>query len=177
MQSEFISLIETEMNNAKMGKPAYIIAKMNSLVEDTLVKKLYEASRAGVKIDLIVRGTCSVVTGVKKLSENIRMISIIDRFLEHARVYIFCNGGNEKIYLASSDWMNRNLHNRVECAFPVFDENIKKEIKDIINIQLTDNVKARLIDMNDDNKYVQNSNPPTRAQVAIYDYLKNKYNP
>lgn len=177
MQSEFISLIETEMNNAKMGKPAYIIAKMNSLVEDTLVKKLYEASRAGVKIDLIVRGTCSVVTGVKKLSENIRMISIIDRFLEHARVYIFCNGGTEKIYLASSDWMNRNLHNRVECAFPVFDENIKKEIKDIINIQLTDNVKARLIDMNDDNKYVQNSNPPTRAQVAIYDYLKNKYNP
>ena len=176
MDKQFISFIDNEIKNVKEGKPAYIIAKMNSLVEDSIVKKIYDASRAGVKIDLIVRGTCSVVPGVPKLSENIRIISIIDRFLEHARIFIFANGGKEKIYLASSDWMNRNLHNRIECAFPIYDEKIKKEIRDIINIQLSDNTKARLIDVDYDNKYVSNDNKPkVRAQIDTYEYLKNKY--
>ncbi len=175
MQKQFIELIDAEIKNAKEGKISYIIAKMNSLVEDSVVKKIYDASKAGVKIDLIVRGTCSVVAGVPKLSENIRIISIIDRFLEHARIFIFANAGDEKIYLASSDWMNRNLHNRIECAFPIYDSAIKKEIRDIINIQLQDNVKARLIDIDYDNKYVSNDKPETRAQMATYEYLKNKY--
>ena len=141
----------------------------------SIVKKIYDASKAGVKIDLIVRGTCSVVPGVPKLSENIRIISIIDRFLEHARIFIFANGGQEKIYLASSDWMNRNLHNRIECAFPIYDENIKREIRDIINIQLSDNTKARLIDIEYDNKYVTNDKPKVRAQMDTYEYLRKKY--
>jgi len=175
MDKQFIALIDTEIKNVKEGKPAYIIAKMNSLVEDNIVKKIYDASRAGVKIDLIVRGTCSVVPGVPKLSENIRIISIIDRFLEHARIFIFANGGNEKVYLASSDWMNRNLHNRIECAFPIYDTKIKEEIRDIINIQLNDNTKARLIDIDYDNKYVTNDKPKVRAQTRTYEYLKNKY--
>lgn len=175
MQKQFIELIDTEIKNAKEGKTAYIIAKMNSLVEDSIVKKIYDASKAGVKIDLIVRGTCSVVPGVPKLSENIRIISIIDRFLEHARIFIFANGGQEKIYLASSDWMNRNLHNRIECAFPIYDENIKQEIRDIINIQLSDNTKARLIDIEYDNKYVTNDKPKVRAQMDTYEYLRKKY--
>lgn len=175
MAKQFGDMIEQEIKNAKAGKPAYIIAKMNSLVEDNLVKKLYEASRAGVKIDLIIRGTCSIVPGITNLSDNIRLISIIDRFLEHARVYIFCNNNKVKMYLASSDWMRRNLHNRIECAFPVYDDDIKKEIMDIINIQLNDNTKARLIDKDFDNKFVRDGKPQVRAQVDIYNYLKNKY--
>lgn len=175
MGKQFLDLVDREIKCAKAGKPAYIIAKMNSLVEDNLVKKLYDASRAGVKIELIVRGVCSVVPGVPGLSENIRVISILDRLLEHARVYIFANEGHEKIYLASADWMNRNLYNRIECAFPLFDEAVRKEIRDIIDIQLRDNTKARLIDRDYDNKFVQNDNEPVRAQTATYQYLLEKY--
>ncbi len=175
MAKQFLDFIDVEIKNSKEGKPAYIIAKMNSLVEDNLVKKLYDASKAGVKIDLIVRGTCSVVPGVVNLSENIRVISILDRLLEHARVYIFGNAGNEKIYLASADWMSRNFYNRIECAFPIYSESIKQEIRDIINIQLADNTKSRLIDRDYDNKFVSNGNPKVRAQDSTYDYLKTKY--
>nr|MBP9187175.1 RNA degradosome polyphosphate kinase [Bacteroidia bacterium] len=114
--------------------------------------------------------------GIPGLSENIRVISIVDRFLEHARVYIFANDGNEKIYLASADWMTRNLFNRIECGFPIYDDNIRTELRDIINIQLSDNVKARIIDSDFDNKFVTNDGPPVRAQFAIYEYLKQKYN-
>jgi polyphosphate kinase len=148
---------------------------MNSLVDDGMVKKLYEAGKAGVRIDLIIRGICSLIPGVKGLSENIRVISIIDRFLEHARVFIFANGGQEKMYLSSADWMGRNLYNRVESAFPVFDVNIQSELRDIINIQLRDNTKARLIDSDYDNKYVRNELPAVRAQFETYEYLRKKY--
>jgi polyphosphate kinase len=176
MLKEFIKLIDTEITNAKSGKPAYIIAKMNSFTEDTIVRKLYDASRAGVKIDLIVRGTCAIVPGVKGLSETIRVISIIDRLLEHARIFIFANGGQEKIYLSSADWMQRNIFRRIECAFPIYDEHIKKEIKDIIAIQLRDNCKARIIDADFDNKYVGGNEVDMahRAQYEIYAYLSSK---
>jgi polyphosphate kinase len=177
MLKQFLALIDKEIQNKKAGKEAYIIAKMNSLMEESIVKKLYEASRSGVKIDLIVRGLCGLVPGIKGLSEHIRITSIIDRHLEHARVFIFANGGNEKMYLSSADWMQRNLHRRIECAFPIFDESIKQEIKDIIHIQLSDNCKARRIDIDYDNKYVDaGQNEVVRSQYATYAYLRKKYN-
>ncbi len=175
MYKSFEQLIEAEIKNARAGKPAYIIAKMNSLLDEAIIKKLYDANKAGVKIQLIIRGICAIVPGIPNLSENISVISIIDRLLEHARVYVFCNNGNEKVYLASADWMTRNLFNRIECGFPILDEEVKKELMDIIHIQLNDNVKARIIDSAFDNKYVVNEKPPVRAQYAIYDYLKKKY--
>jgi polyphosphate kinase len=177
MQPQFVQLIENEIRNKRAGRPAYIIAKMNSLLDETIVRKLYEASRAGVQIDLIVRGICAVVPGVKGLSENIRIISIIDRYLEHARVFIFAHGGDEKTYLSSADWMHRNLFKRIECAFPIYDKTIQQEIRDIINIQLMDNCKARIIDSDYDNKFKPRETDETihRAQYDTYAYIKNKY--
>lgn len=175
MFKRFEHAIDQEIKNAKLGKKAYIIAKMNSMLDEAMINKLYEASKAGVKINLIVRGICAIVPGIKGLSDNIEVISIIDRYLEHARVYIFCNDGDEKMYLASADWMTRNLFNRVECGFPIYDNKIKRELRDIIDIQLHDNTKARIIDSDFDNKFVKNNGPHIRAQYAIYDYLKNKY--
>jgi polyphosphate kinase len=176
MLNEFIKLIDKEIHNSKAGKEAYIIAKMNSLTDETAIKKLYDASRAGVKISLIIRGICSLVPGIKGLSENITVKSIIDRYLEHARIFIFANDGKETIYLSSADWMQRNLFRRVEVAFPIFDNQIKEEINDIITIQLRDNTKARIIDSDFDNKY--DSNKPDishRAQYETYAYLSQKY--
>lgn len=175
MFKKFEESIDHEIKNARQGKRAYIIAKMNSLLDEAIIKKLYEANKAGVRIDLIIRGICAIVPGIPGLSQHIRVTSIIDRFLEHARVYIFCNDGDEKVYLASADWMTRNLFNRVECGFPIYNEEVKQELRDIINIQLNDNVKARMIDSDFDNKYVTLDGPRIRAQYAIYEYLKNKY--
>ncbi|MES2559645.1 MAG: polyphosphate kinase 1 [Bacteroidota bacterium] len=174
LAKQFMELIDKEVANAKSGKPAYIIAKMNSLMDDGVVRKLYEANRAGVNIKLIIRGICTLVPGVKGLSENIEVVSIIDRLLEHARVFIFANGGDEKMYLSSADWMTRNLYRRIECAFPVFDENCRQQIKDIIEIQLKDNTKARVIDHDFDNKYVHriSGSKAIRAQYETYEYLK-----
>jgi polyphosphate kinase len=176
MAKQFAALIDIEIANARAGKTAYIIAKMNSLIDEQIIRKLYEAGKAGVQIDLIVRGICGIVPGIAGLSDNIRVRSIIDRFLEHARVYIFANGGHEKIYLASADWMTRNLHHRIESGFPIFDEEIKKEIRHIIKLQLIDNIKARVIDSDYDNKYAgTDTEVKYRAQLDIYHYLKNKY--
>ncbi|MFA7379779.1 MAG: polyphosphate kinase 1 [Bacteroidia bacterium] len=173
MKNEFLKLVENEIKLAKHGKPASIILKMNSLVDEVMIKKLYDASRAGVKIQLIIRGVCCLVPGVKKLSENVEVISIIDRYLEHARVYIFGNEGKEKMFLSSADWMQRNLNNRIEVAFPIHDRSIQKQIKDIINIQLKDNCKARIIDKSQSNHYkAQDNQNPIRAQYAIYSYIK-----
>lgn len=177
MFKSFEQLIDNEIKNARAGKPAYIIAKMNSLLDEAIVKKLYDANKAGVKIQLIIRGICAIVPGIPNLSEHISVISIIDRFLEHARVYVFCNNGEEKVYLASADWMTRNLFNRIECGFPILDKEVKKELMDMIHLQLADNVKARIIDSDFDNKYVINNNPNIRAQYAIYEYLQKKYGP
>ncbi|RYY32269.1 MAG: polyphosphate kinase 1 [Sphingobacteriaceae bacterium] len=168
-------LVDTEMKNAKAGKPAYMIFKMNSLADEQLIAKLYQASNAGVKIQMIVRGMCCLVPGVKGYSENITVISIVDKYLEHARVHIYCNGGDELIYLTSADFMSRNIDNRVEVGFPVYDEQLKKEVRDIIDIQLADNTKAREINAANSNKYHKTrTDVAHRAQIEIYNYLKTK---
>src|ERR1700743_1838767 len=168
-------LIDNEIKNAKAGKPAYMILKMNSLADERMVEKLYQASNAGVKIKMIIRGMCCLIPGMKGYSENIEVISIVDKYLEHSRVHIYCNGGNELIYLTSADFMTRNIDNRVEVGFPILDEELKKEIREIINIQLEDNTKAREINSHNNNKYHKtNSDIPCRAQIDIYNYLKHK---
>lgn len=172
MKRRFLEMIETEIQNKKSGKQAYIIAKMNSLVDNDVIKKLYDASRAGVKIQLIVRGVCSLVPNVIGLSENINVISIIDRYLEHARVYIFCNNGNELVFLSSADWMSRNLNNRIECGFPILDDEIKNKIKSIINFQLNDNCKARVINEHGENDFkLIDCKDKNRSQIESYNYL------
>jgi len=170
-------LIDTEIRNAKAGKEAYMILKMNSLADEQLIAKLYQANNSGVKIRMIVRGMCCLIPGVKGYSENIEVISIVDKYLEHSRVHIYCNGGNELLFLTSADFMTRNIDNRVEVGFPVYDETLRKEIRDIINIQLSDNTKAREINSHNTNKYHKtNTEVPCRAQIDIYNYLKNKNN-
>lgn len=169
-------LIDNEIKNAKAGKQAYMIFKMNSLADEQLIAKMYQANNAGVKIQLIVRGMCCLVPGIKGYSENIDVISIVDKYLEHSRVHIYCNGGNELIFLTSADFMSRNIDSRVEVGFPVYDEKLKKEVRDIINIQLHDNTKAREINEHNTNKYHKTGTEvPTRAQIDIYNYLKSKY--
>jgi polyphosphate kinase len=168
-------LIDNEIKNAKAGKPAYMVLKMNSLADEQLIIKLYQASNAGVKIQMIIRGMCGLVPGVKGYSENIEVISIVDKYLEHARVHIYGNGGNEQIYLTSADFMTRNIDSRVEVGFPIYDEVLKKEVRDIINIQLSDNTKAREINSLNSNKYHKTrADIPVRAQIDIYNYLKSK---
>lgn len=176
MRKKLSSLIDGEMEQARRGKQAYMILKMNSLSDENMILKLYAASRAGVQIQLIVRGMCCLVPGVKGFSENIVVRSIVDRYLEHARVSIFCNGGNELVYLSSADWMTRNLDRRVEVAFPIWDERIRKEIRDIIDIQLSDNTKAREMKASEMWKYAKRKQDDQcrRAQTDIYQYLKQK---
>ena len=170
----FEKLVKKEIKLAKAGKKAYIILKMNSLEDRGMIEKLYEASCAGVQIKLIIRGMCCLVPGIKNLSENIEIVSVIDRFLEHARVYIFGNGGKERMYLASADWMTRNLDRRVEVVFPIYDRDIFQELRDIIDLQLADNLKARVINKAQDNLYVTSDKAPIACQIAIYEKLKKK---
>jgi len=168
-------LIDNEIKNAKAGKKAYMVFKMNSLADEQMIAKLYQASNAGVKIQMIIRGMCCLIPGIKGFSENIEVISIVDKYLEHARVHIYCNGGDELIYLTSADFMTRNIDNRVEVGFPIYDAGLRKEIRDIINIQLSDNTKAREITGSSINKYHRTkADTLTRAQIDIYTYLKNK---
>jgi polyphosphate kinase len=171
MRPAFISMIDTEIENAKNGKEAWILAKMNSLVEENVIAKLYEASQAGVKIRMIVRGICCLIPGKKGVSENIEVISIIDKFLEHTRAYIFNNNGENKTYLSSADWMGRNLNRRIEVAFPIYDKDIRKIIKDTLEIQWSDNVKARIIDGKYDTTFRKFSLPAIRSQDETYSYL------
>lgn len=174
MRQTFTNLIDNEIKNAQKGKPASMILKMNSLEDSKIIRKLYEANKAGVKIDLIVRGICRLVPGIKGLSDNISVISIVDRFLEHARVYIYNNNGNELIYLASADWMKRNLSRRIEVGFPINDPKLKKEIKEVIALQLKDNTKARIINQKQNNKYKQTkSKKQIRSQYKTYEYYEN----
>jgi len=175
MRKKFVSLINNEIKNAEKGKPAYIYIKLNSLSDEEIVKKLYEASKAGVKIKIIVRGICSLVPGINGLSENIEVYSLVDRFLEHARVFIFANGGKEQYYISSADLMVRNLDYRVEVATPVYDENLQRILKKIIEMQLKGNVKLRVINEKQDNSYRKaDGEEPFRAQIEIYNYFKNK---
>ena len=140
-----------------------------------MIAKLYEASQAGVKIKLIIRGICSLIPQRKGWSENIEAISILDRFLEHARVFIFHNNGDEKIYMSSADWMVRNLSYRIEATFPIYDENLKKEVKEFIDIQLNDNTKARILNEDQSNPYHKlDSDISIRSQVETYYHIKRK---
>jgi polyphosphate kinase len=170
----FLYHIDHEIKNARRGKKAYMIIKMNSLVDEEMMDKLYEASQAGVTIKLIIRGICSLKPGVPGLSENIEAISIVDKFLEHSRIFYFYHGGNERVYISSADWMVRNLDRRIEVTCPVYDPEIKRELKKMLRIQLQDNVKARILDDVQNNKYVQNNEKRVRAQDAYYYYLKRR---
>ena len=174
-RKKFIQLIEHEIVNAKHGKPAGIFLKLNSLIDEEMIAKLYQASNAGVKIRIIVRGICALVPGVVGMSENIEAISIVDRFLEHSRIYVFENGGEPMYYISSADWMARNLDTRIEISCPIYDPVLQKEIKDILDIQWSDNVKARLINSQQSNQYrASTSTVKIRAQEKIYQYLKKK---
>lgn len=176
MRKIFSSLIKNEISNARKGKSAYIILKLNSLSDADMIKKLYKASQAGVKIKLLIRGICSLVPGKKKMSENIEVISIIDKYLEHSRVFIFCNKGKEKYFISSADWMTRNLDYRSEIAVPIYDDEIRAELSQIIAIQLNDNVKARILNRKQENIYKSgDTTVKVRAQEEIYRFLKQRH--
>lgn len=173
-QSKLFSLIDKEIENAKLGKPAYMKIKLNSISSYVMVDKLYEASRAGVKIQMIIRGICCLVPGIEGMSENIEVISIVGKFLEHTRLLVFCNNNDPKFYISSADWMTRNIDNRVEVTCPIYDPDIKQELLDIFEICWSDNVKARIINETQDNVYRRNDLPRVRAQFATYDYYLKK---
>ncbi|GGG56893.1 polyphosphate kinase [Croceivirga lutea] len=173
-QNVFTKLIDNEIANALVGKEAFIRIKMNSFTSYKMVDKLYEASRAGVKVQLIIRGICCLIPGVKGMSENIEAISIVDKFLEHPRVFIFANEGDTKVYISSADWMTRNIDYRVEVGCPIYDEDVKQELLDTFELSWKDNEKARVFSAKHDNAYRNNNNPKLRSQFAIYDYYKKK---
>lgn len=173
-ESTFTRLIQQEISNAKAGKEAYIRIKMNSFTSYKMIDKLYKASQEGVKIDLIIRGINCLIPGVKGMSENIRAISIVDKFLEHTRMFIFANGGDPKVYISSADWMTRNIENRVEVGVPIYQENLKTELMEVFDIYWSDNQKARVFSAKQDNAYRKNKKEPLRAQFALYDYYKSK---
>lgn len=175
LRRELNRLISKEIKNARDGRPAYITLKMNSISDEELIGRLSDAAKAGVEVKLIVRGIYCLLSENKKFKVPIKAISIIDEYLEHARVFIFHNGGKEKVYISSADWMVRNIDHRVEATCPILDENIKKVLKNILQIQLSDNVKARILDNDLSNRYVrEKSQKKVRSQVEIYNYLHQK---
>ncbi len=174
-RSRFIKLIDREITHALAGRKTHIKLKMNSLSDFEMIDKLYEASRAGVKIQLEVRGICSLIPGIPGMSENIEAISIVDNYLEHSRIYIFGNAGQTEVYISSADFMTRNLDGRVEVTCPIYDQEIKNELIDNFDIGWKGNVKARYHSYKLDNKYrVRNHNPVFRAQLETYKYYQSK---
>lgn len=177
LRKELIKMINHEIKQAKNKKKACISLKMNSLSDEVLIEKLYEAAREGVEIKLIVRGIFCMYSESKKFKRPLQAISIVDEYLEHARIFIFHNTGKEKVYISSADWMIRNLDHRVEATCPVLNKNIQVTLKKIFDIQLSDNVKARVLDNELSNEYVKaDKNKKIRSQVEIYNYLYNKEN-
>jgi polyphosphate kinase len=173
LRSKLYELIDHEISTAKKGEVARMTLKFNSLEDKEIILKLYEASTAGVTIQLIVRGICCLVPGIPGFSDNITVFSIVDRFLEHARVFIFHHSGEELMYLSSADWMERNLSFRIETTFPVYDNAIRQEIHTLIDLQLNDNVKARIIDKENRNEYRRSGlDIPVRAQLETYFHFK-----
>lgn len=168
----FVKLINQEIKNAKQGLEAEIILKLNNLVDQEMIKKLYDASKQGVKVNLIIRGICSLVPGVKNLSENIQVISVVDRFLEHSRILYFKNNGEDVLYISSADWMTRNLDNRIEVSCPIYDEDHKATLLQMLRIHLADNVKGRTLDVERYNEYMPQKGKAIRSQVEVYNYLK-----
>ena len=172
LRNKMTQLIDNEIKNAKAGKKAYIDIKLNNISDQEIINHLYEASQAGVKIRMIVRGMFSIVTGIKNISENIEAIGIVDRFLEHSRFMIFCNGGDEECYISSADLMTRNIEHRIEVTCPVFDRNIRNELKHIFEIQWSDNVKARKLDPSLSNKFVKPGKKSVRSQTEVYEFIQ-----
>lgn len=176
-RKNFTSLITNEIANALAGKKAAITAKMNSLEDPEIIELLYKASNAGVNVRLLIRGFTCLIPGIPGMSENIYITSIVDQFLEHGRIYLFENGGDEKIYFGSADWMTRNLDSRIEVITPIYDKEIATEFKDILKLQLNDNAKARILDDTETNEYVKSgpNEKAIRSQYEIYSYLKEKH--
>ncbi|UCH85417.1 MAG: polyphosphate kinase 1 [Candidatus Latescibacterota bacterium] len=174
-RKRFAKLIRREIQNAKTGKEAYMYGKLNGLVDRKMIDKLYAASQAGVKIRLIVRGICSLIPGVKGVSDNVEVISIVDKYLEHSRIFVFCNNGDEEVYISSADWMTRNLDHRVEISTPIHDEALREELKHYLEIQFQDSTKARVINKTQNNQTRANAGTGDhRAQFEIYDWLRRK---
>lgn len=171
LKNSFLRLIGKEIANAKSGKPASIIIKVNNLEEETLIRKLYSASQAGVQIELIVRGICCLRPGVSGLSENIRVRRIVDRYLEHGRIFIFHNNGDPLVYAGSADWMIRNIYRRIEVCFPIYDEKVKRQLIELIDIQLKDNTKAVFIGDEGQNISILLQGKKVRSQESIYNLL------
>jgi polyphosphate kinase len=176
LRKELYHMINAEIKSAKNKKPASMTLKINSLSDEELIYKIYEAARAGVEIKLIVRGIFCMLPENKKFKKKVTAISILDEYLEHARVFIFHNQGKEKVYISSADWMVRNLDHRVEATCPVLDPKIRKELKEILDIQLSDNVKARWLDNHLQNLYKKDQSRKVRSQIEIYQYLNQKIN-
>tara|TARA_B100000809_G_scaffold153591_1_gene150958 strand:+ start:182 stop:2203 length:2022 start_codon:yes stop_codon:yes gene_type:complete len=175
MRNQFESLIDNEIAHVKAGRVGKMTLKMNSLQDKQMILKLYEASNAGVKITIIVRGICCLIPGVEDMSKNIKVISIVDRYLEHGRIYWFNNNGDEKLYLASADWMTRNLSRRVEVGFPILEKSLSNEIKTLINLQLKDNVKARSLNKTQSNPYKKSTaKNKVRAQFDFHHFLEDQ---
>ncbi|WP_313154374.1 polyphosphate kinase 1 [Sphingobacterium multivorum] len=173
MRRELLHYIDQEITEAKAGRKAYIIVKVNSLSDKEMIKKLYDAATAGVKIDLIIRGIyCATNQKTFKLQMN--AISIVDEYLEHARVMYFYNAGREQLFISSADWMTRNLDHRIEAAVKITSKKIKEDLKEMLQIQLNDNVKARILNNSLSNHYVENKKAPCRSQIEIYNYLRKK---
>ncbi|MEQ6118465.1 polyphosphate kinase 1 [Reichenbachiella sp. MALMAid0571] len=167
-------LIDREISHVKKGKKGKIVIKLNNLQERVMIEKLYEASQAGVQIEMIVRSVCCLVPGVPGISENITVRRIVDRFLEHSRMFLFHNNGAEEVFMGSADWMKRNLRSRIEVIFPVYNKDLKRQIKDLLEVQFADNVKAVMIGQNNDNIPIPISEeePRVQAQLASYDLVK-----
>ncbi|WP_455665762.1 RNA degradosome polyphosphate kinase [Phocaeicola sp.] len=175
MKQKFVRLINEEIQNKQAGKPAYIMVKINHITDPVMVKKLYEASSHGIRIDLLVRGNCSLVTGIPGMSNTIRINGIIDRYLEHSRIFIFANGGDEKMFIGSADWMPRNLDNRVEVIAPVYDPEIKADLKRVVEYGLKDTLQGRVVDGTGENRpWTTESNEPFRSQEELYNYYVNE---
>ncbi len=172
MKNKFVDMINTEIRNALSGKEAYIKIKINHITDPAMVKKLYEASQAGVKIDILIRGNCSLVPGIPGISENINAYGIIDRYLEHSRIFVFCNNGHPRVFLGSADWMPRNLYTRIEVITPVYDEEIKGELIRVVDYGLRDNTQARIVDGYGENQIQQTGESPFRSQEELYNYYK-----
>lgn len=174
MRKRLVHWIDYEIRQAVLGKPAAVFLKINNIVDREMIEKLYQASRAGVKIRMVVRGTCAVVPGVAGYSENIQIISIVDHLLEHARVFVFHHGGDEKFFISSADWMTRNLDHRSETAVPIYDPESQDELRQMLEIEWRDNQKARILNGEQDNRYRPDGEPSVRAQQAIHAWLKAK---
>ena len=173
MKSRILRMLDTEIRNAGEGKEAWVKIKINHITDTDMVAKLYQASKAGVKIDIVIRGNCSLVPGIKGLSENIRCVGIIDRYLEHSRILIFANGGKPRYFLGSADWMPRNLLNRIEVLTPVYDEELQTDLMRTISYGMRDTTNGRIVDGKGTNNFVEGE--PFRSQEELYKELKSKY--